>query len=219
MKIKNKLKNNNKGFTLIELLVVIAIIGILSSIVLSSLSSARARARDAERLAEMKNIEKALAIYALNNNGRIPMSTYNSWSNISTITTNGVIDCNAVYNASNGVNDLYDTLIAAKALSAKPTRDMVMEAKGYCYVYITDGTWVSVLGATYDQDGALLSGKPIAAVITNKVKNAVFFSALENTKTVGGYKALVGISVGSSVPLQLNVDLTTGITNNTVYSY
>lgn len=58
--------NNKKGFTLIELLVVIAIIGILSSIVISSLSSARRSSRDARRLADIKQISSALELYYQN---------------------------------------------------------------------------------------------------------------------------------------------------------
>ncbi|MGB2762283.1 MAG: type II secretion system protein [Minisyncoccales bacterium] len=54
---------NKKGFTLIELLVVIAVIGLLSSIVLVSLSGAKARARDAIRQSDMSQIRKALEVY------------------------------------------------------------------------------------------------------------------------------------------------------------
>lgn len=59
---KSKL-SGARGFTLIELLVVIAIIGLLSSVVLASLNSARQKGRDARRIADVKQIQLALELY------------------------------------------------------------------------------------------------------------------------------------------------------------
>jgi general secretion pathway protein G len=53
----------SRGFTLIELLVVIAIIGILSSVVLASLNSARVKGRDARRISDLKQLQLALELY------------------------------------------------------------------------------------------------------------------------------------------------------------
>lgn len=54
---------SERGFTLIELLVVIAIIGMLSSVILASLSSARERARDARRASDLRQVGIALEMY------------------------------------------------------------------------------------------------------------------------------------------------------------
>ena len=67
------LKNNrqqtlSRGFTLIELLVVIAIIGILSSVVLASLNTARSKGNDAAIQTDLDGVRTQAAIYNSTNN-------------------------------------------------------------------------------------------------------------------------------------------------------
>ncbi len=68
----NMLISKNNGFTLIELLVVISIIGVLSSVVLSSLNTARAKSRDARRLQDLVQMRTALEIFYAEK-GRYPL--------------------------------------------------------------------------------------------------------------------------------------------------
>ena len=59
---KLNLNRNNKGFTLIELLVVISIIGLLSSVVLTSLTSAKNKARIARSRSDLNQIRTAMIL-------------------------------------------------------------------------------------------------------------------------------------------------------------
>ena len=58
----------NKGFTLIELLVVVAIMGLLAALAVVALNNARARARDARRVSDVKQFQTALELYYLDQN-------------------------------------------------------------------------------------------------------------------------------------------------------
>ena len=55
--------HTSPGFTLIELLVVISIIGLLSTLAVVALSSARAKTRDTKRLADIKQLQTTLDLY------------------------------------------------------------------------------------------------------------------------------------------------------------
>ncbi len=59
---------NKKGFTLIELLVVIAIIGLLSTLAVVALGSARVKARDSKRLSDLKQLQTAFELYYTDQN-------------------------------------------------------------------------------------------------------------------------------------------------------
>ncbi len=65
-------KNSFRGFTLIELLVVIAIIGLLSTIIAAPIQSARKKARDAKKIAELKSTQLAFEQYAESNSAQYP---------------------------------------------------------------------------------------------------------------------------------------------------
>ncbi len=62
-----------RGFTLIELLVVIAIIGVLSTLVLLQLGTARSRSRDAKRIADVNQLRSAIELF-YDDNGYYPDS-------------------------------------------------------------------------------------------------------------------------------------------------
>ena len=71
--MKNLSKSFKSGFTLIELLVVVAIIGILASVVLASLNSARDKGKDASAIASMSSIRSSAEIFY---SGAVGNSTY-----------------------------------------------------------------------------------------------------------------------------------------------
>lgn len=53
----------SRGFTLIELLVVISIISLLSTIVITGVQELRRKARDTQRVLNLKEVQKALELY------------------------------------------------------------------------------------------------------------------------------------------------------------
>lgn len=113
----------SRGFTLIELLVVIAIIGLLSSVVVASLNTARAKARDAQRLSDLHQIKTALELYYSTNNS-YPSGGYNSecaaWGSLS---------------SSNVIPGLVPTYMAK--FPSDPA--MVVASNQNCYIYIGNG--------------------------------------------------------------------------------
>ena len=147
---------SNKGFTLIELLVVIAIIGILSSVVLASLNSARKKGRDARRVADLKQLQLALELsYDAN-----PSVGYPAALSIATLVTPGYI-------------------------SVIPTDPSTATAYGYVQVGSGSGYYLGAALETTGQTNVLANDNDTAQAITiNGVATNCNALALDPTEAV-----------------------------------
>lgn len=92
--------NREKGFTLIELLVVIAIIGILSSVVLASLNTARTKGQDAKVKSQLSGLRLAAEIYYDNNQsyGAVVNGVTGCTSGMFSDTASGIVEYSNVSN-------------------------------------------------------------------------------------------------------------------------
>lgn len=116
--------SKERGFTLIELLVVIAIIGILSSIVMVSLGGAKAKGRDARRIADMKTIQVALDLY-YNDNQMYPWNIY---------TTTGTVA------PQTGLSPAYLSVVPTDpGASVTPATCANSPTSAGCYTYVAMG--------------------------------------------------------------------------------
>jgi prepilin-type N-terminal cleavage/methylation domain-containing protein len=154
------MKKYTKGFTLIELLVVIAIIGILSSVVLASLNTARNKGTDAAIKSQLAAMRAQAEVYYDTNNSYYGTVTGGQASGGATIaacqTAGSVLNTtNGIGNMIKAVSDSYSsTYTAGNTLCAFGSNASGMDSWAVsAKIKGTDGTWC------VDSSGASVGAK------------------------------------------------------------
>jgi prepilin-type N-terminal cleavage/methylation domain-containing protein len=138
--------NLKKGFTLIELLVVVAIIGILASVVLASLNSARAKGADAAVKANLANIRAQAELIYDNANG-----SYAAVCADATVTS--ALNAASQAGAGNTTSDVCNNIAASWSAAAPLKSTNVFGAASGTDYWCVDSTGKSAV-----QDAALAAG-------------------------------------------------------------
>jgi prepilin-type N-terminal cleavage/methylation domain-containing protein len=148
-----------KGFTLIELLVVIAIIGLLASVVLVSLNTARAKARDAKRQAELNQVQLAIEMYYNQTGSYVTGTFFSVWDSNYGHTVNYWSGGNPPWSTA-----FYDSLVGNNYLGQLPLDPVNREggsgnylgdgpSTDQGYVYWSDNGQRYILGTNLETSG------------------------------------------------------------------
>ncbi len=141
------MKRYTKGFTLIELLVVIAIIGILASVVLVSLQSARKKGNDAAVQQELASLRSQAEIYYSSNS--------NSYATLFTLNNTWASADTNVNNLLTAINANVTTHTAGSAAGAWAAQAQLPSSVGGTASYFcVDSTGAAKTGATAMAAGA-----------------------------------------------------------------
>ncbi len=135
-------KQKQKAFTLIELLVVISIISILVVLAVIALNNTRSRARDAKRVADVKQMQTALELYFNENN---------SYPSVEEFTIGGAL-----------ISSSTNSILMTEIPSAPSVVDGNCESHQYEYRPLNDQSSYEILFCTGGNVLNFLSGNLIA---------------------------------------------------------